>query len=191
MKLILASASPRRRDLLCEAGIEIRVVPAHIDEQALPRELPAEHVRRLAGAKADHVAAQMPDCLVLGADTVVAHQNRIFGKPDSLDDAKTMLNTLSGSAHEVLTGVCLRRLNPECLQCWVCRTKVCFRELTPNVIDRYCSLVNPLDKAGAYAIQEHGEMLISSIDGLMSNVIGLPVEEVLERLKKIPHCPTA
>lgn len=185
MSLILASASPRRRDLLREAGLEFAVTPANVDEDALAGETAPDHVRRLARAKARQVAQRSPEDIVLGADTIVFLNGRIFGKPASRCEAVRMLSALSGAAHEVLTGVCICRGHPQHEEAWVSRTIVQFRTLAPELIERYCSLVDPLDKAGAYAIQEHGEMLISHIHGLRSNVIGLPVEEVLERLKRL------
>jgi len=186
MNLILASASPRRRDLLQEAGIPFRVVPAAVPEELLPGERPAAHVRRLARAKAAAVAGAFPDSVVLGADTSVVLGSNVFGKPGDVGQAREMLAALSGAVHDVLTGVCLRRLQPGAEDSWVCRTRVRFRTLTPATIERYFSLVDPLDKAGAYAIQEHGDMLISDIDGLRSNVIGLPIEQVRERLGQGP-----
>jgi septum formation protein len=185
MRLILASASQRRRDLLSEAGIAFEVLPADIDESPLPGETPAAHVLRLARAKAAGVAAGAPRRLVLGADTVVALGTIILGKPDSLDHARAMLAQLAGREHDVLTGVCLRRLEPPADTSWVARTRVRFKPLSAAAIERYCALVNPLDKAGAYAIQEYGDMLVSDIRGLRSTVIGLPVEEVLERLDNL------
>jgi septum formation protein len=111
------------------------------------------------------------------------HNGLALGKPTNLAEAAAMLARLSGSAHEVLTGVCLLRNSPAGEDCWVSRTTVTFCELTPAVISTYIAKVHTLDKAGAYAIQEHGEMLISEVCGLRSNVIGLPVEEVTARLK--------
>jgi septum formation protein len=138
-------------------------------------------------AKAEHVAAQRPDAVVLGADTVVVLRGRIYGKPADLVAARQMLLSLSGAEHEVLTGVCLLRLRPAWRDAWVCRSRVRFRRLDDAVIARYCAQVNTLDKAGAYAVQEHGELLVESVDGLTSNVIGLPVEEVQEHLRCVPR----
>jgi septum formation protein len=183
--LVLASASPRRRQLLQEAGIAIRVDAADVDETALPGETAAAHVRRLALAKADAVAGRHPQALVLGADTVVVLDGVIFGKPADLAHAQRMLAALSGRWHEVLTGVALVCREPAQRQAWVCRTRVRFAALPAETIQAYCTCANPLDKAGAYGIQEHGEMLVAEIAGLRSNVIGLPIEEVVAALRRL------
>jgi septum formation protein len=139
-------------------------------------------VRRLARAKAIHAAERFAARLTLGADTVVLHNGIPLGKPSSLDDARRMLGTLSATTHEVLTGVCLRRHEPPFDDTWVSVTEVTFRKLTGELIEDYLQRVHVLDKAGAYAIQEHGDMLIAGISGLRSNVVGLPVEEVVKRV---------
>ncbi len=190
-RLILASASPRRLELLRDAGIACQAVPADVDETLLPGETPAAAVCRLAGLKAAAVAARFPEDIVLGADTLVVHAGAALGKPASMTDAAAMLERLSGHTHEVCTGVCLVRHRPAGRDCWLSRTTVSFRQLTAETVRRYLGLVNPLDKAGAYAIQEHGEMLIAGICGLRSNVIGLPVEEVVSRLALFPAAPVA
>ncbi|OGV64671.1 MAG: septum formation protein Maf [Lentisphaerae bacterium RIFOXYB12_FULL_65_16] len=189
MKLVLASASPRRRELLDRAGLAHQVIPASVDETELPGEEPTAHVARLAAAKADRVAAQCPDAMVLGADTVVVLAGRIYGKPADPAEAREMLLSLSGAVHEVLTGVCLVRRDPPWRDAWVCCSHVRFRRLDDALVKRYCALVNTLDKAGAYAVQEHGELLVESVDGLTSNVIGLPIEEVRARLRRMPLVP--
>ncbi|MBN2450627.1 MAG: septum formation protein Maf [Lentisphaeria bacterium] len=184
--LVLASASPRRQTLLREAGIPFEVRPAAVDESVLPGESPAAHVRRLAARKAEAVSALLPASLVLGADTVVALDGVIHGKPEDRAGAEAMLRGLSGRWHEVLTGVVLIRCRPAWRREWVCRTRVRFRPLDRATIGRYCDLVNPLDKAGAYGIQEHGDILVEAIEGPRSNVIGLPIEEVLAVLDEAP-----
>ena len=184
LELVLASQSPRRAALLDGAGLTFRVVPADVPEDVVPGKTPSAHVARLARAKADAVAAQWPRAVVLGADTVVVLGDRILGKPGSEAEAGQMMRLLSGQTHAVLTGVCLHRLEPALVACWVCRTAVTFRELNAAVITRYCALVNTLDKAGGYAIQEYGDMLVARISGRRSNVIGLPVEEVLTALQQ-------
>jgi septum formation protein len=189
--LVLASASPRRRHLLQEAGIAVLVDAAGVDETALSGELPAAHVQRLALAKAEAVSARHPGHMVLGADTIVVLAGVIFGKPADLRDAARMLGELSGRWHEVLTGVALVRREPACRHTWVCQTRVRFRTLDGDTIREYCARANPLDKAGAYGIQEHGEMLVAEIDGLRSNVVGLPIEEVVAALRDRPGCPGA
>ncbi|MGI5925366.1 MAG: Maf family protein [Lentisphaeria bacterium] len=178
--LVLASASPRRRELLARAGVPLQVHTAEVPEASLAGESPEALVQRLAGAKARAVAATMPGRLVLGADTIIVFAGQVFGKPADLPAARAMLRTFAGRRHEVLSGVCLVRDRIE--HCWLARTTVRFRSLSDADIDAYFALVNPLDKAGAYGIQEHGEMIVAGIDGLLSNVIGLPVEEVLSLL---------
>ena len=165
--------------------MEFTVRPAQVDENLSADETPEEHVRRLARAKAERIATRYPGHIVLGADTIVVRDGVIFGKPSSHSEARQVLNSLSGQPHEVITGVCLLRLTPGHIDVWTCRTRVHFKALDAGQIERYCQLVNTLDKAGAYAIQEHGDMLISRIEGLRSNVIGLPIEEVVERLARL------
>ncbi|MDD4538037.1 MAG: Maf family protein [Lentisphaeria bacterium] len=180
--LVLASASPRRRELLARAGVPLEVRTADVPEEPQAGESPEALVQRLASAKARAVAAAMPGRLVLGADTVIAFAGQIFGKPANLPAARAMLRAFAGREHDVLTGVCLVR---DCAEhCWLARTRVRFRDLDDAAIDGYFALVNPLDKAGAYGIQEHGDMIVAGIDGLQSNVIGLPVEEVLAALRR-------
>jgi septum formation protein len=183
--LVLASASPRRRRLLEEAGIAIEVAVAAVDETPLAGETPLAHVQRLALAKAHAVAPRYPQRLVLGADTVVVLDGEVFGKPADLEDAWRMLRQLAGRWHEVLTGVVLVRLGPPLSRQWVCRTRVRFKPLTEGTLRSYCRRVNPLDKAGAYGIQEHGQMLVAELDGLFSNVVGLPIEEVRAALEEL------
>jgi septum formation protein len=179
---VLASASPRRRLLLREAGLRPVIEPADVDETQHPGEVPAEYVLRLARLKAGCVSERLPGAVVLGADTVVVLGQEVYGKPSSVAEARIFLRRLSGRTHHVLTGVCIVRGVPVHEAAWVCRTAVRFGELTDAEIDTYCGLVNTLDKAGAYAIQEHGHMIVAAIDGPRSNVIGLPTEEVLSRL---------
>ncbi|HPY89936.1 MAG TPA: Maf family protein [Lentisphaeria bacterium] len=180
-ELILASGSPRRRQLLKAAGIKFSWQTADVDETSRPGETAAELVQRLATSKARQVAAACPGRLVLGADTAVVLEEVVYGKPNDMDEARAMLQALSGRTHQVLTGVCLIRQLPkheEVSRSWACTTRVTFRTLTADDIKAYFRLVDPLDKAGAYGIQEHGDMIVEQVDGLLSNVIGLPIEEL-------------
>lgn len=180
--LILASASPRRAQMLKDAGIPFTVIPADIDEHGIQAETTAELPERIALAKAESVARLHPNRLVLAADTIVCLEDVIFGKPRDMADAVRTLQQLSGKTHQVITGVALLQGNHR--ECWHALSNVTFRTLTPSAIQAYFDLVNPLDKAGAYAIQEHGEMIISAIGGLRSNIVGLPIEEVLDKIAR-------
>ena len=182
--LVLASKSPRRRRFLEDAGVAFVCDPATGTEAAWDGiTLPSVYVQALALAKAVEVTRRHPREVVLAADTIVVKGQAIFGKPRDLADAKDMLRTLSGASHQVLTGVALCK-DDQILRSWVSATTVRFRTLTDMDIDQYCNLVNVLDKAGAYGIQEHGELLVDGLDGLWSNVVGLPIEEVLNELRR-------
>ena len=173
--IILASASPRRSALLKEAGpafASMRIMTADVKEG----DDPLENAMRKAGA----VAQLNPQALVIGADTVIRFEGKTIGKPADLEDAKRILAMLSGHTHDVATGVCVRCVEADILVRFEEATHVTFRTLTPEIIDKYVRDVNVLDKAGAYAIQEHGEDIIESIDGSLTNVIGLPVERLKE-----------
>ena len=180
LPLVLASASPRRRELLERVGLALQIVPADIDESELPGERPAEMAERLARAKAAAVAALMPDRLVLAADTIVVLDGRVLGKPRDDAEAADMLRSLSGRAHEVTTGFAVRGDGADTST--TVTTVVRFRALDPAVIDRYVATGEPLDKAGAYGIQGVGAMLVLRIDGSYTNVVGLPLVEVLETI---------
>ncbi len=181
--LILASASPRRQELLLRCGVFFEVVPARIpeveDESLSARELSQLNAHR----KARHVAKRYPDRLVLAADTVVARGTRLYGKPRDRAEARRMLRELQGDTHQVVTGVCLMHLRGHRERLFAETTYVTFRPLDEAQICEYLARVNPLDKAGGYAIQEHGELLVAEISGCYSNVVGLPVERVLEELR--------
>lgn len=180
--LILASASPRRAELLRQLQPEFQIVPSAaaeiVDEQLSPLELCQLNAHR----KARSVAKKIPDSLVLGADTLVFLDAEIMGKPRDLADARRMLAQLQGRAHQVVTGVSLIYLRGHRERLFAVSTVVTFRPLDERQISDYLSKINPLDKAGAYAIQEHGDMIVSEISGSFSNVVGLPVERVGEEL---------
>lgn len=180
--LILASASPRRAELLRQLKLEFEVVPSDAAEAFDEYLSPLELCQLNAHRKARAVAKKIPDALVLGADTLVFLDHKIFGKPADLPDARRMLAELQGQTHRVVTGVCLIHLRLHHERIFAVSTDVTFRRLTPAQIDEYLKLVNPLDKAGAYGIQEHGEFIVSEISGSFSNVVGLPIERLMSEL---------
>lgn len=186
-KIILASTSPRRSDLLTEAGIPFEVRPAYIEELSDPELTARELCLINAESKALEVASRFPAHVVLGADTVVALDNHTFGKPRDFAEARSMLESLSGRVHEVLTGVCLLHRDTNKLCRFVESTRVKFRPRDEIDFDAYLASVNPLDKAGAYAAQEDNGRLIEQLEGLLSNVIGLPVERIVSVLRE--HFP--
>lgn len=181
-RLVLASQSPRRRELLAGLGFELDVRPANADETQRADESPAEYVLRVARDKARAV----PGDVVLGADTAVVVRGTVLGKPTDAADARRMLRILSGEAHEVLTGVCVRR-NAGALGVeldTVVTTEVRFARLTSAQIEWYVSTGEPLDKAGAYALQGAGGVFVEAVEGSVSNVIGLPLGETLQLLRR-------
>ncbi len=180
--LVLASRSPRRSELLRSAGLEFEVRPVNVDETPFPDENPEEHVKRLAQQKATAATASA-DETVLGADTIVVMNGEIFGKPVNAADAERMLRLLSGRKHEVLTGVCLK-LGEHVVTDWA-TTLVWFQQLSDVEIGEYINSGEPLDKAGAYAIQGLASKFIERIDGSYSNVVGLPVSLVYTCLKRL------
>ena len=179
-KLILASTSPRRAELLKSAGLSFETVRPDADEKLRAGETPVEYAVRTAREKAESIRAA-PGTVILGADTVVAIEGRILGKPANADDAQTMLRQLSGNLHEVVTGVCLH--STEKTSCFHTATAVLFRELSDGEIAAYVATGDPLDKAGAYAIQGGAAGMVRRIDGSYSNVVGLPLCEVIEALE--------
>jgi septum formation protein len=181
-KIILASQSPRRRYLLERAGLEFAVIPSRLDEASVNAETADDYVRELAQAKAMDIARMHPDSWIIGADTVVVAEGRILGKPDSTAQARDMLRRLSGRMHQVLTGYCICRLTGNRLFSDVVRTDVLFKTLTDDEIEWYIRTGEPFDKAGAYAIQGIGTFLVKRINGSYTNVVGLPVCEVVEFL---------
>jgi septum formation protein len=179
---ILASASPRRAELLRQLKLDFTIVPSDAKEVFDDNLSPLELCQLNAHRKARTVAKKDPDALVLGADTLVFLDHRIFGKPKDLAEAKKMLLQLQGRTHQVVTGVCLIHLRTHQERIFAVSTDVLFRPLTPGQIDEYLAKIHPLDKAGAYAIQENGEMVVSEISGSFSNVVGLPIEKVQSEL---------
>ena len=181
--MILASQSPRRIELMREAGFDAHVIPANIDETALPDEGPFDLVERLARAKAaakEHAEEGEP---VVAADTIVALAGELLGKPADETDARRMLHALSGKTHQVATGVCIVRDGSA--ESFVDITDVTFYELSHDEIDAYVATGEPMDKAGAYGIQgQYGRMLVEKIDGDFYNVVGLPIAKVVRALSR-------
>ncbi|HEY2353154.1 MAG TPA: Maf family protein [Candidatus Acidoferrum sp.] len=183
MKLILASSSPRRAEVLHAAGIKFTATPPSIDETPFPGESPQDHVLRLAAAKATLVAAQaIGPAIVIAADTVVAVESQIIGKPRSTEDARQILEQLSARTHTVLTGVTLIRLPDAERRSFVETTHVHFAPLSPEEISRYLDTEEPYDKAGAYAIQGRAGRYIPRIEGCYFNVVGLPLARLTQEL---------
>ncbi|MDR0933367.1 MAG: Maf family protein [Victivallales bacterium] len=180
--LILASNSPRRRELLSRLKIDFAVEPTAIEEETALydlRLLPQHN----AELKAAAIAAKHPTDLVLGADTMILFNGKIIGKPRNQADAFAILMELAGRTHEVITGLALLRCNPKFHRVWSETTQVTFKPFKPDTAKRYLDRVYVLDKAGAYAIQEHGDLLVATVNGDMNNVVGLPLEKLRKELK--------
>lgn len=182
-ELILASGSPRRRDLLTEAGYEFRVVQPGIEEiedGSIPiRKLTSTNAR----LKAEAVASRHPGAVVIAADTLVLLDDTVLSKPLDRDEATRMLNSLNGNSHQVFTAVMIVHQQSGKKLPLTVTTDVHFKALSEKEMAAYHERINPMDKAGAYAAQEHGELIIDRIEGSMTNVIGLPMEEVSEALR--------
>ena len=184
LELILASASPRRQNLLQNLGFKCTVMPQDIDESPMPAEKPAELVKRLALAKAESALARLIDAddrLVLGSDTIVVCEEEILGKPVNKEDACAMLRLLSGRIHKVLTAVAL--LNHRKQVAAMSVTRVGFSTLSDAEIEAYWQSGEPLGKAGAYAVQGLGAMFVNDIQGSYSGVVGLPIFETVNLFK--------
>ena len=181
-KLILASQSPRRRYLLEQAGVTFTVLPSAVDESSIPVCAPEAYARKLAEAKTADVAGKHPGCWVIGADTIVVIDGDILGKPDSMEKARKMLVQLSGQTHQVITGFAIFCAAEAHRYSDTITTEVTFKALSDEEIEWYIHTNEPFDKAGAYAIQGIGTFLVRSIHGSYTNVVGLPVCEVIEHL---------
>ena len=180
--IILASNSPRRSELLRGMGVDFTVIASEAMESQT-EQLTASEISQLnAYRKARAVAKKHPDALVLGADTVVAVETALLGKPATREEAYRMLKQLQGRTHRVVTGVCLLHLRTHQQKVFAENTEVTFRTLNAAQIRDYLSHIDPLDKAGAYAIQEGGEKIVENIDGSFTNVVGLPVERLQAEL---------
>ncbi|HUN55917.1 MAG TPA: Maf family protein [Smithella sp.] len=181
---VLASESPRRRDILESVGLKFKTIPAHVNEDYLAGENPKQHVGRLSRDKAMVIARKYPEAWVLGADTIVVIDGMILGKPKNQTQAKKMLKRLSGREHKVFTGFSIIRAASKVFQTKVIQSAVRFKTISPEEMQWYLACNEPYDKAGGYAIQGKGAYFIQSIRGSYTNVIGLPLCEVLETLKK-------
>ena len=184
-RFILASASPRRGELLKLMGLDFDVMPGNIDETFRPEETPREHVLRLSEEKALSVARCHPDAWVLGADTIVVVAGEVLGKPASPAEATNMLEKLSGREHEVFTGFSIVRQDRGSRIREVVGSSVLFRQIDDNEMVWYTGTGEPYDKAGAYAVQGMGGCFIREIRGSFSNVVGLPLCEVVDALKRV------
>lgn len=188
-RLVLASVSPRRRQLLHQLGLAFTIVPAHIDETARPEERPDALVRRLAVTKAVTVASFQRDALVIGSDTVVALGREIFGKPKDAPDAVALLKRLSGVRHQIYTGVAVWSSVRQRGYVRISIAHVTFRALLASEIEEYVATGEPMDKAGAYAIQGGAGKWVESYEGNLETVIGLPTDEVKALIERITGGP--
>lgn len=189
MSFYLASASPRRQELLRQVGVDFSVLSVDVDETALAQEAPEDYVRRVALAKALaglKLQGDEPQCVVLGGDTAVVHQGRIFGKPVDQADALEMLTVLSGSTHEVYSAVSVVSAARQITK--LVKTQVTFHNISQQQLDAYWQTGEPLGKAGAYAIQGLAAIFVADIQGSYSGVVGLPISETAQLLKefKVP-----
>ncbi len=184
-QLILASKSPRRSELLRQVGLEFDAVPSGVKEDFVERESPQEHVIRLALAKAKDVANKYPERWVIAADTIVYIGGSILGKPNNRQEALEMLRRLSGQEHWVLTGFSVCHLGKERADQETVQTAVRMKNLTPAEMEWYVRTGEPFDKAGGYAVQGIGSFMIESIRGSYTNVVGLPLCELVQMLNRL------
>jgi septum formation protein len=186
MKLILASASPRRAEILREAGFAFTIISAATDETPFPNESPQDLVQRLAEAKAELVAARaVGPAIIIAADTEVVLDGRVLGKPRTTDDARNMLGKLSGRTHSVITGVTLVRLPDAERRSFVESTSVQFAKIPDDEILRYLATGEPFDKAGSYAIQGRAGRYVPRIEGCYFNIVGLPLARLTQVLSEL------
>ena len=186
MKLILASASPRRAQVLHDAGFTFQVISSAVDETPLPGEPPQELVRRLAESKAQLVTQRtVGPALIIAADTIVAVDGRALGKPPTADEAREMLEALSGRSHHVYTGLAVIRLPDEAVRLELETTQITFAPLSHEDILGYLATGEPFDKAGAYAIQGRGGRFVTRVEGCYFNVVGLPLARLFRILRDL------
>lgn len=186
-RFIVASASPRRKELLENIGYRFEIIPSDADEGCDGKLSPEELVKELAGRKAESVFEKNTDAVVFGCDTVVEYDGIVLGKPKSRDEARGMLRKLSGRVHNVHTGVCIT--DKEKTECFVSTVRVEFYELTDSLIEGYAATGECDDKAGAYGIQGLGSVLVKGIEGDYFSVVGLPVAETVRRLAEFDVVP--
>jgi septum formation protein len=184
-KIVLASQSPRRVELLKEISTQFEVAPSSIEEVLDPGLRPEANAQNLARAKAESIAPKFPDCWVIGADTLVTLDHEIFGKPEDEEDAKRILKKISGREHLVVTGICVVGPKKTLDKAVVSQVKI--KPLTDQEIEDYIATGEPMDKAGAYAIQGKGNFMVRSFTGSKNNIIGLPLDELKILLKKTYH----
>ena len=185
--IILASASPRRADLLTAIGVIFELVPSHVSERPHPQEAPADYIMRLARAKVVEVARKRDSGLVIGADTIVVLDGRLLGKPEDSADAQRMLRLLSGKWHAVMTGVSLYDATTKREVADYDKTLVRFAQLSDSEINWYVGTGEPFDKAGAYGIQGMGALFVEEIAGNYHNVVGLPIPLVYRLAKRLGY----
>ena len=184
-KIILASASPRRELLLKSLGVRFSVLPNHMNERSVKVTEPKAYAKRLAALKAAKVSSRVKEGIIIGADTVVVIGKEILNKPKGAADARRMLRLLSGKTHRVITGVCVIDKYENTRKTFSVATKVRFKKLSERTISRYISTNEPLDKAGAYAIQGKGAALVESISGDYNNIVGLPLAALAKILMRM------
>jgi septum formation protein len=182
---ILASASPRRRELLKSMGFDFIVIPSGVDEKFLEGESVSEHVLRLSQEKALAIAERNPEAWVLGADTVVIIDTEVLGKPGSKEEAREMLMRLSGKKHRVLTGFSVVRTSVNVVKSELVESSVFFKDVSADELEWYIDTEEPYDKAGGYAVQGKAASFVKEIRGSHTNVIGLPLSEVVAALKEV------
>jgi septum formation protein len=181
-QLILASASPRRRELLASLGVEFTVIPAEVTEHESPDADPRQMVLHNAALKADWVAARHPEATVIGADTTVFIDQTVLNKPRDAIEARAMLRRLRGRTHTVFTGLAVRRQRDGLKIDQGVASEVTFKAFDEATLELYLSRVHTLDKAGGYAIQEQGELIVAGFTGSLTNIVGLPLEEMKQLL---------
>lgn len=184
MNIILASASPRRKEILENINVKFDIVKSDIDEVILEDELPPQVVMRLAFEKSMDVAKSNQESLVIGADTIVVFNNKVLGKPKDKEDARNTIRLLSGNTHEVITGISLINLSANKKIIDYVVSKVKFKDLSEDDINDYINTGESLDKAGAYGIQGYGSLLIEEIQGDYFNIVGLPISKLSDLVKK-------